>query len=93
MVGGPVAGIIASTLIALVMPLQVLRLAAKVRKRVDRPRTALSYGVLMMVAKWADVAGQIGYVLDRRRGRMARLIEYKRAASPASAVVQADARP
>ena len=40
-----------------------------------------------MVAKWANLAGQVGYVLDlRRRGRMARLIEYKRvdAGEPAS---------
>jgi GT2 family glycosyltransferase len=93
MVGGPVAGIIASTLVALVMPLQMLRLAAKVRKRVDGPRTALAYGVLMMVAKWADVAGQVGYILDRRRGRMARLIEYKRTDDVAPAVAGADARP
>ena len=32
------------------------------------PGTALAYGVLTMVAKWADLAGQIGYVRDRRRG-------------------------
>ena len=31
-----------------------------------------------MVAKWANLAGQVGYLRDRRRGRMARLIEYKR---------------
>ena len=93
MIGGPVAGLAASALVALAMPLQVLRLAAKVRDRVDAPRTALAYGVLTMVSKWAELAGQAGYLLDRRRGRMARLIEYKRADGPAPAVVEADARP
>ena len=84
---------VASGLVALVLPLQMLRLAAKIRKRVDGPRTALAYGVLTMVAKWADLAGQVGYLLDRRRGRMARLIEYKRADEAAPALARADARP
>ena len=78
------------------LPLQMLRLAAKIRKRVDGPRTALAYGTLTMVAKWADLAGQVGYVLDRRRGRMARLIEYKRVdegRGTPSNVVGAEARP
>ena len=44
-------------LAALVVPLQVLRMAARVRRRVDGPRTALAYGVLMMAAKWAELAG------------------------------------
>lgn len=91
--GGPAVGLAASGLVAAIMPLQVLRLAAKVRERVDGPRTALAHGVLTMASKWAELAGQVGYILDRRRGRMARLIEYKRAdvADPAPAV--ADARP
>ena len=74
------------------------RLAWKIRERVDGPRTALAYGVLTMVGKWANLAGQVGYLLDRRRGRMARLIEYKRVdegrgrPSPVP-VAGADARP
>ena len=96
LIGGAVVGLIAVGLVALSMPLQVLRLAAKVRDRVDGPRTALAYGTLTMVAKWADLAGQVGYALDRRRGRMARLIEYKRVDEgrevPPSAA-RAEARP
>jgi hypothetical protein len=38
----------------------------------------MAYGVLTMVGRWANLAGQVGYLLDRRRGRSARLIEYKR---------------
>jgi glycosyltransferase involved in cell wall biosynthesis len=85
LVGGPIAGLVVAALMALTMPLQILRLALKIRKRVDGPRTALAYGVLTMLGKWADLAGQVGYVLDRRRGRMARLIEYKRAGEVAEA--------
>jgi GT2 family glycosyltransferase len=84
-VKGMVAGVVAAALVALTLPLQMLRLAAKIRKRVDGPRTALAYGVLTMVGKWANLAGQVGYILDRRRGRMARLIEYKRAGATAGA--------
>jgi GT2 family glycosyltransferase len=91
LVQGAAGGLIGGAFAAMLMPLQMLRLAAKVRKRVDGPRTALAYGVLTMVAKWADVAGQLGYVLDRRRGRMARLIEYKRVDE--GRVARADARP
>jgi hypothetical protein len=96
LIGGAAVGLIAVGLVALSMPLQVLRLASKVRERVDGPRTALAYGTLTMVAKWADLAGQVGYALDRRRGRMARLIEYKRVdegnEAPPSAA-RAEARP
>ena len=49
-----------------------------------------------MVAKWANLAGQVGYLLDRRRGRMARLIEYKRVGEGQGAGPgrrRADARP
>ena len=96
MAGGLLGGAVAAGLMASALPLQMLRLAAKVRRRVDGPRTALAYGVLTMVAKWAELAGQVGYVVDRRRGRMARLIEYKRVdggRERAPAVVEADARP
>ena len=96
MVGGPVVGAIVAGLAALTLPLQMARLAAKVRGRVAGLRAALAYGVLTMVAKWANLAGQFGYLLDRRRGRMARLIEYKRAGEPIGpppAVARADARP
>jgi GT2 family glycosyltransferase len=94
--GGAAFGLLGVGLALLLMPLQILRLAAKVRRRVDGPRTALAYGALTMIAKWADVAGQFGYRLDRRRGRMARLIEYKRVEGERevpSPVARAEARP
>jgi GT2 family glycosyltransferase len=84
-IGGPLVGLIVALLASLTMVLQVARLAFKIRKRVDGYRTAFAYGALTMVAKWANLAGQVGYKLDRRRGRMARLIEYKAVEVPASA--------
>ena len=75
LVGGPMLGLALVGLVALTLPLQMARLAFKVRKRVDRPRTAIAYGVLTTISKWVNLAGQFGYIRDRRRGRMARLIE------------------
>lgn len=60
-----------------VLGLQAARLAWRVRHRVTRRSDALAYGALMVVDKWANLAGQIRYRLDRARGRTARLIEYK----------------
>ena len=40
-------------------------------------RTALAYGVAMVLGKWAELAGQAGYLRDRTLGRRALLIEYK----------------
>ncbi|WP_435011787.1 glycosyltransferase family 2 protein (plasmid) [Tundrisphaera lichenicola] len=95
--GIPALGPLMAGLVALALPLQMARLAFKIRKRVDGPRTAIAYGVLTMIAKWANLAGQFGYILDRRRGRMARLIEYNapaqgQGASARSNVTPADAR-
>jgi GT2 family glycosyltransferase len=85
LVVGPVVGVLASALMALTLPLQMARLAWKIRKRVDCPRTALGYGVLTTIGKWANLAGQVGYLLDRRRGQSARLIEYKRVGESSAA--------
>ena len=81
---GPLAGLGVVGVAALAYPLQALRLAAKIRPRVVDTPTALAYGYHTTVAKWANLSGQIGYLRDRRRGRSARLIEYK-APEPAAA--------
>jgi GT2 family glycosyltransferase len=84
LIWGPIGGLVLAGLASLTMVLQILRLAIKVRRRVEGYRTAVVYGILTMVAKWANLAGQVGYTLDRRRGRMARLIEYKAVEAPVS---------
>lgn len=68
-----------------VLGLQAARLAWKVRRRVARPADAALHGVLMVVEKWANLAGQCRYVLDRGLGRGSRLIEYKQPDAPRAA--------
>ena len=72
---------IAACLFAL-LPLQMLRLSIKVRRRAPDAKTALAYGVLTMIGKWANVLGQYRYRRDRAAGRNTRLIEYKGCATP-----------
>ncbi len=74
---GPIAGLAVIGGVAALYPAQMARLAWKERARADGPRTALAHGVLSTLAKWAQLAGQVAYLRDRRRGRSARLIEYK----------------
>ena len=38
--------------------------------------------VISMIVKWANLAGQIRYLLDSRSGRVSRMIEYKRKQQP-----------
>jgi glycosyltransferase involved in cell wall biosynthesis len=74
---------LAGVLVLALFPLQALRMAARVRRRVPHWKTALAYGTLNVVGKFANFAGQRQYGRDRREGRHARLIEYK---APAAAV-------
>lgn len=82
-VGGVVAGIAAGAWWAgpaagaAVWIAQALRIARAARRAVPDLRTALAHGVLTMACKWAQLAGQLKYLADRRAGRVARLIEYK----------------
>jgi glycosyltransferase involved in cell wall biosynthesis len=65
---------------ALLFPLQMLRIARHARKKGQPRGVALAYGWLMMVAKFAAIAGQLRYWRDRRAGVRTRLIEHKDAA-------------
>ena len=60
-----------------VQVLQMLRVAWGARKRAGDRKTALAYGALTMIGKWANVVGQRQYRRDRAAGRNTRLIEYK----------------
>ena len=79
--GGPwvAVGCVAAGLALLVA--QAARLAWRARHRVTQATDALVLGGLSVVEKWANLLGQIQYRRDRRRGREARLIEYKQAAA------------
>ena len=71
--------------VALLLPLQMLRIARHARRKGQAWRVALAYGALMMVAKFAAVVGQVRFRLDRRAGVETRLIEHKGPAEPAAA--------
>jgi glycosyltransferase involved in cell wall biosynthesis len=74
---GGVGALAAGAITAAVLPLQVARLALRTRRRVPDWKTALAYGALTMIGKWANVFGQFRYLRDRSAGRNTRLIEYK----------------
>lgn len=67
-----------------VLVAQASRLAWRSRHGMDRRADAVAAGVLGVLDKWANLAGQVRYRRDRTRGHEARLIEYKTATTPAS---------
>jgi len=69
--------LIVAAIALIVLPLQMLRLAARMRRRVEGWKTPLAYGAMTMIGKWANVVGQFRYRRDRSAGRNTRLIEYK----------------
>jgi len=71
-----------TAIVVAILPLQMLRVAIRARRRLPDWRTALAYGFLTMIGKWANWIGQVQYGRDRRAGRNTRLIEYK---APATA--------
>lgn len=79
---GIYAALIAVFIGILAYALQVVRVAWQARRRTGRFADALIYGILTMSSKWANMVGQLRYWRDRRRGRSAALIEYKRPTAP-----------
>lgn len=77
MLVGETAGVLAFTFLAAMLPLQILRLAARQSSRCGDLKTALAHGALTMVGKWAHLQGQYRYWRDRRSGRHLALIEHK----------------
>ncbi len=71
-------------LYALAVAVQVARIARGARRRAPSWRVAVAYGVLTMIGKWANAAGQIRYNRDRKAGRLTRMIDYKGAGTPAA---------
>ena len=66
--------------------LQAIRVARGARRRARSWKVAIAYGVLTMIGKWANVAGQRQYLGDRKAGRLTRMIDYKSAGNaPATA--------
>jgi len=74
---GSIGALAACAVSAAILPLQMARLTLRVRHRVPDWKTAMAYGILTMIGKWANVLGQLRYLRDRSAGRNTRLIEYK----------------
>lgn len=81
---GPLAALVAALALLALPLLQMIRLAFKMRRRVDGWWTALAYGALNLAGQFANASGQVAYLRDRRRGRSGRLIEYKKMAGAAT---------
>jgi cellulose synthase/poly-beta-1,6-N-acetylglucosamine synthase-like glycosyltransferase len=79
---GKVAGAVVALLLALILPMQMARVAMRMRGKTGSIRDAIAYGFLTMLGKWPDAIGQLSYFRDRRAGRVARMIEYKGQGGP-----------
>jgi GT2 family glycosyltransferase len=80
---GPRAGLLSGLALLALPGLQAIRLAARMRGRVDGWGTALAYGGLNVAGQFANASGQIGYLRDRMLGRTARRVESGSLAEPA----------
>ena len=89
LVAGRVWAVVIALLLGLILPLQMARIALKMRSRTQSIRDAIGYGFLTMLGKWPDALGQLSYLRDRKAGRVARMIEYKQhgATSPSGKIV------
>lgn len=64
-------------LLALVYPLQILRLTKKYLPVLQNSSIAFLYAVSNVAGKFAELSGIAKYVVSRARGRKSKLIEYK----------------
>lgn len=79
-------GLAAGLILAMILPLKMLHIAWRIYPKAKNVKLALVYGVLMMLGKWAYLAGQLQYRSDRAAGRNTRMIEYKQPGAPVSTV-------
>jgi GT2 family glycosyltransferase len=68
---------IAAALLVLPWPLRMAQLARRQRRRGLSPPVARASGILLMLGKFPQFLGLIGYHRDRLTGHASRLIEYK----------------
>ena len=80
--GGIAAAVVTGLFFAVFLPVslgiaQAIRIARSIADRAEDPRHRLAYGLFTVIGKFPQCLGQIRYHRDLRRGRIARLIEYK----------------
>lgn len=88
---GTVFGPVAALSLAVLWPLQLVRIAIRTWRQGRPPQVALAYAFFTMLSFWPQMLGQIGYFTDRQRGRPPRLIEYKANHAGIRSRVQTDA--
>lgn len=93
MAAGAGAGPVAALAVLALFPWQLGRIALRTWRGGQPPRVALAYGFFTLLSFWPQMLGQGRYLLDRRRGRAPRLIEYKAVAGAPDAVAGPDADP
>lgn len=75
-------GMLASSVVFLLWPVQMLRIARIGRRRGLALKVALAYGLLGMLGNWAQLVGQVNCLRDRWRGRRSAIIEYRATPAP-----------
>lgn len=66
-----------ATLILLLYPLQMAKIAVRERGRAGDSRAAIAYGVFTVLAKWPQLLGQLAFLRRSALRREIRLLEYK----------------
>lgn len=84
LLGSCLMALTAAVVVLALWPFQMLRLVQVARRLELRGRAAWAYGLLAMLANWAQLQGQWNCLSDRWRGRRAGLIEYRIPPSPVS---------
>lgn len=80
-------GVATGAAVALLGVLQIVRQVVAGRRRGLAWGDAAAYGVLGLLGKFAQMQGQVRYLLDRVCGRTTALVEYKAAPSPPRGIV------
>lgn len=63
--------------LALLYPLQAARTARREQRKGRAPRDAAIYGIACLIGHFAELSGQVSFLLTRLAGRAPALVEYK----------------
>lgn len=74
---GAAMGWLAASLVFLLLPLQLARIALRTWRGGQPPGVAMAHAGLTMLSFWPQLLGQLRYLADRQQGRALRLIEHK----------------
>ena len=75
--GGWPLAVTAGFVAMMILPLQMFRIAIRMRSQGHAWKHSLAGGVLIMLGKWPKLWGQVRYLIDRRSGNVFRKFDYK----------------